>query len=326
MCFFFRKKNKEKQFRSIFLCFLYIVKMETKKYAPNFFCEKCNYKTDKKSCWKQHIATRKHNEETSGNKKYAPSIMKCEMCSIEFKSRSGLWKHKKICFFKNEPKKDEEKNANKNFEGMNQQELISVVKNSMKKINDVLHNQNKLIETIDNQQKIIHEMVPKVGTTNNFNINVFLNEDCKNAINMSDFIKSLQIEIEDLTYTNHNGLIEGVSSVMVNGLKQLQICERPIHCTDPKRETMYIKENDSWEKEEKSDKIKNSIDDVVKKQQKAITKWLKKNPDWKDTEQGKAEYLDLVKTVMGDDLDSDDSKNRVIKTIMKETVLDKSEL
>jgi hypothetical protein len=143
---------------------------------------------------------------------------------------------------------------------------------------------------------------------------------------MSDFIKSLQIEIEDLAYTNHNGLIEGVSSVMVNGLKQLQICERPIHCTDPKRETMYIKENDSWEKEEKPDKIKNSIDDVVKKQQKAINKWLKKNPDLKDTEQGKAEYLDLVKTVMSDDLDSDDSKNRVIKTIMKETVLDKSEL
>tara|TARA_B100000282_G_C31730621_1_gene490744 strand:+ start:66 stop:968 length:903 start_codon:yes stop_codon:yes gene_type:complete len=300
--------------------------METKKYAPKFFCEKCNYTTNKKSCWTQHIATRKHNKETQETKKYAPRIMKCEVCNMEFKGRSGLWKHKKICFFKIEPKEEKEEKKIDNLEGMNQQELIDVVKKNMEKINDVLDNQNKLMETIDNQNKIIHNMVPKVGTTNNFNINVFLNEDCKNAINMSDFIKSLQIEIADLTYTNHNGLIEGVSSVMVNGLKQLQLCERPIHCTDPKRETLYIKENDSWEKEEKKDIIKSGIDNVVKKQQKAINKWLKSNPNWKDTEQGKAEYLDLVKTVMGDELDSDDSKNRVIKTIMKETVLDKSEL
>ena len=300
--------------------------METKKYAPKFFCEKCNYTTNKKSCWTQHIATRKHNKETLETQKNAPRMMKCEVCNMEFKGRSGLWKHKKICFFEIEPKEEKEEKKTDNLEGTNQQELIDVVKKNMEKINDVLDNQNKLIETIDNQQKIIHDMVPKVGNTNNFNINVFLNEDCKNAINMSDFIKSLQIEIADLTYTNHNGLIEGVSSVMVNGLKQLQLCERPIHCTDAKRETLYIKENDSWEKEEKTDIIKSGIDNVVKKQQKSINKWLKSNPNWKDTEQGKAEYLDLVKTVMGDELDSDDSKNRVIKTIMKETVLDKSEL
>ena len=215
---------------------------------------------------------------------------------------------------------------NEDFERQKNEALINEIKKITKTVNTVMENQNRLIDTINNQQEIINDLVPKVGQTNNFNINVFLNETCKNAINMSDFVKSLQIKFEDLNYTKEKGLIEGVTSVMVNGLKELKMDERPIHCMDSKRDVLYIKDNDSWEKESENNKLTKSISDIVNMERRAINEWVDKNPDWEKTEEGRNGYLNLVKTVMSNDLGSEESRQKVIKNIAKETIIDKNEI
>ena len=166
-------------------------------------------------------------------------------------------------------------------------------------------------------------MIPKLGNNNNnrFNINVFLNENCRDAINMNDFIESLQVKLADLQYTKNNGLIEGISSVLVDGLKQLDMCKRPIHCTDVKREVLYIKNNDEWARENSTDHIRDAIGDVANKQRKAIAEWEKDNPDWKSTEKGKEEYITLVQSVMTEI--APQTENRIIRNIAKETVIQK---
>ena len=127
---------------------------------------------------------------------------------------------------------------NTELKSLMQQMLCGLNKNSQMK--------DEMMEQMKEQNKIIQDMIPKIGNNNNkFNINVFLNEECRDAINMTDFIESLQIQLEDLNYTKTNGLIEGISSVFVNGLKQLDTYKRPIHCTDMKRETLYIKDNNA---------------------------------------------------------------------------------
>ena len=139
---------------------------------------------------------------------------------------------------------------------------------------------------------------------------------------MTDFIKSLQIQLDDLQYTSSNGLIEGVSSVFVNGLKQLDTYKRPIHCTDIKRETLYIKDNNEWERDSNKSKLKEAISEVAIKQRQAIIDWETKNPHWSKSEQGKDEYLKIVKSVMSD-VSLETNENKIIKCIAKETVIDK---
>ena len=163
------------------------------------------------------------------------------------------------------------------------------------------------------------------NTNNNFSINVFLNETCRDAINMSEFLESLQVQLDDLKYTQTNGLVEGISSVLVNGLRQLETCKRPIHCTDVKRETLYIKENNEWEKEEGKEgkmRLRDAIESVADKQRKAIAEWEAQNPGWEESEKGKDEYLKIVRSVMAD-VSQETEENRIIKNIAKETIIDR---
>tara|TARA_B110000114_G_scaffold155080_1_gene168223 strand:+ start:253 stop:852 length:600 start_codon:yes stop_codon:yes gene_type:complete len=183
---------------------------------------------------------------------------------------------------------------------------------------------DELFEQLKQQNKIIQDMIPRLGSNNNnkFNINLFLNENCREAINMTDFINSLSIQIEDLQFTKNNGLIEGVSSIFLNGLKQLDTYKRPIHCTDIKRETLYIKDNDEWERDSGKHKLKDAINDVATKQRKAITEWETSNPVWFATETGKDEYIKLIRSVMAD-VNGSPNENKIIKSIAKETIVHK---
>tara|TARA_B100000886_G_scaffold340485_2_gene310406 strand:+ start:3370 stop:4269 length:900 start_codon:yes stop_codon:yes gene_type:complete len=291
----------------------------------------------------KHLLTRKHKklrllEQNLEQKSPTSEKYICEKCGKIYKARNSLWYHKQGCGKKQKKNKEihslvkkiktiegkfkmvseENKKLKDNFK--------TVVEGSMAVLEETKKNnkiQETLLEKMDNQNKLINQLTPNISTTNNFNINIFLNEECKNAINMSDFIKSLQIQVEDLNYTNEKGLIEGISSVMVNRLNQLQICERPIHCTDAKREILYVKDNDSWEKEDENTTVKNSIADILHKQRVAMDTWISENPDWEKTEAGKNAYLNLVRTIMSNDLDSEISKKKVIKHIAKETLIDK---
>ena len=290
-----------------------------------FFCAKCNYGCRKKFLWKQHLATKKHigNQEGSGSSGETPrsethsteTPLICE-CGREYKYASGLSRHKRTCL-----------SARKaNGQGLlhdttDLQALVIALSKAEEMKADMM-------EQLKEQNSIIREMVPCMGsnnTNNNFSINVFLNETCRDAINMSEFLASLQVQLDDLKYTQTNGLVEGISSVLVNGLRQLDTCKRPIHCTDMKRETLYIKENNEWEKEEGKEgktRLRDAIESVADKQRKAIAEWEAQNPGWEDSDKGKDEYLKIVRSVMAD-VSQETEENRIIKNIAKETIIDR---
>tara|TARA_Y100001958_G_C21243891_1_gene572877 strand:- start:4004 stop:4828 length:825 start_codon:yes stop_codon:yes gene_type:complete len=249
----------------------------------------------------------------------------CSQCNKSYQDRSGLWKHKKTCTG------PEETTQSKHTEFKNTSDLAVMVKTMMEPIIQNIQDDKKvtlgLVEQMQTQNKIITDIIPKIGNNNNsnnrFNINVFLNEHCRNAINMTDFINSLQIKLADLMYTKHNGLIEGISSVFVNALNKLETCQRPIHCTDVKRETLYIKDNNAWERENSKEKLHSAISKVAHQQRKTITEWEKANKNWQDSEAGSQEYIHLVREVTKDVVPEE---NKIIKNIIKETAITKDEV
>ena len=328
------------------------------KICSDYYCEICNYKCSRNFLWKQHLETKKHlrnivnkNENLSTETEFA-----CEICGKYYKERTGLWRHKKKCFKgnysngKNEifPSHVGEKNPDcqktLDMEEDDMKEMMKAVIHSVEKdsefktelmkqlaeqnkiikeqmeINDV--DKEEMIKQIKEQNKIIQDLVPHVGNNNNnrVNINVFLNEHCRDAINMSEFLASLHVQLKDLEYTQNNGIVEGISSVLVNGLRQLDTYKRPIHCTDMKRETLYIKENNEWDKEFGKEVLIGAINDIAHKQRQAIADWEAEHPNWSKTDAGKDEYIKLVQSVMTD-ISSEQKENKIIKTIAKETII-----
>jgi hypothetical protein len=201
----------------------------------------------------------------------------------------------------------------------------------MKLMND---NQD-MIKIIKEQQQQLNAIIPKIGnvtmnnntttnmTNNNFNLNFFLNEKCKDALNISEFIESLKITLEDLQYSRSNGLVQGISNVMIRGLKELDIYKRPIHCTDVKRDTMYIKDKEKWEKDETHEKLRNTIIKIANKERNAISAWVEQNPDWMDTETTQMEYLTLINKICEPIENDIKNEKKIIKIIGKEIILNK---
>jgi len=310
-----------------------------KKYS----CALCDYSCSRLFLIKQHLGTKKHQNKIPEkiSKKSSTTVniktLQCEHCGKNYKERTGLWKHKQKCSNFLENKKyagmltdhNDLINENTNLKSMikimfdkinNSADINENATEHMNYQNQLIH--NDMLNQIKEQNKIIQEMVPCIGNNNNnqLNISVFLNETCRDAINMSDFLETLEIKLKDLKYTQTNGLTEGVSSVLVNGLKDLDTYKRPIHCTDMKREILYIKDNDEWEKEDGTNVLRYAINDVAEKQRKAITDWEKKHPEWAKTEAGKDEYITLVKSVMTD-ITGEKNENKIIKNIAKETII-----
>jgi hypothetical protein len=278
-----------------------------------FMCEVCDYTCSRQFLLNQHFNTLKHKNKIKqhlATPKYAEQKFACDNCDKSYKQRSGLWRHKKKCL---ETNIKDIKQENKDLKN-----LMETILTNLNNNNNTV--KNELLDQLKIQSTIIQDIIPRIGNNNNkFNINVFLNEKCKNAVNMTDFIDSLQIKLKDIDYTKNNGLINGISSLFINNLKQMDKYERPIHCTDVKRETIYIKDNNNWEKDMDKHKIKEVITELTNKQRQKINEWKDNNPSWKDNENKKDEYISLVKTLM-DDIDN----NNIIKNIAKHTLITES--
>ena len=201
-------------------------------------------------------------------------------------------------------------------------ELRAMVKQLMAGLDKDAAAREEMVGQLKEQSEIIKEMIPRLGSNNNnnFSINVFLNEQCRDAINMTEFIASLQVQLDDLRFTGDNGLIEGVSSVLVNGLKRLERCRRPIHCMDTQHEVLYIKDNDAWNADGSNERLRTAIDDVANKQRKAIADWEAHHPHWDSTDEGRAQYLKLVRSVMAD-VSHGPAEKQIIQSIAKETAV-----
>ena len=193
----------------------------------------------------------------------------------------------------------------------------------------LIKDNDEMMKIIKGQQEQINTLIPKLGNTtnnnitNNFNLNLFLNEKCKDALNMSEFIDSLKITLEDLLFSKNNGITRGITDVMIKGLKELDIYKRPIHCTDIKRDIMYIKDEDKWQKDDNHYKIKNTIVKIADKERTALQQWAVDNPDWIETENKQIEYLTMVRSICEPIENFDKYERKIVKIVGKEIIVDK---
>ena len=250
------------------------------KVAKKFICEKCNYGCSKKSDLNKHLLTKKHKMIINDNKKSpkVATLYSCD-CGKIFKFSSGLSRHKNKCTLNNVVVQEnpEEKPS-----------LMEIITQN-KEIMDALVLQNEELMKKNNElTNTIQEMIPKIGNnnnTNNFNLQVFLNEDCKDAINFSEFIENIKISFEDLEHQAEVGYVNGVSKLFIENLRDLGTHKRPIHCTDKKRKTIYIKENNEWDKEGSQNTLKKGIREVSRKGMECLMKEKEENQEeYKDVE------------------------------------------
>jgi len=264
------------------------------------------------------------------NKNYSDkkNDFECKTCGKTYKFRSGLSKHKKTCkSFENEIFNEEEKKENGSLKSM-----FSTLMNENKELcKTLLEQQSQHQKQMKNQQELYHkqidELIPKIGDTitnnNRFNMNVFLNERCKDAINITEFIESLQIQLQDLENTKDKGLVQSISNIFIKGLSELDIHKRPIHCSDIKRDILYIKDEEKWEKDQQKDKIKQSINDIANKQRTEIKQWTDAHPNWMEDEKLKDEYVKLVNHLMEPVEDTEKEQNKIIKKVSAATIIGK---
>ncbi len=309
--------------------------MTTKKSLkiPNILlCEKCNYSTSSKKDYNKHLLTRKHKlqQNTTILSQKSPQEENeyiCE-CGKSYTYRGSLHNHKKKCsFLHNEVVQINVEKNNKSEKNPDYNSLICKLLQGNKEMRELLKDQQ------DNHNKEMINILPKIGnnnTTNNntqFNINVFLNEECKDAINLSDFIAQLSIELKDLVSVAENGFIEGIGKTICQGLKQLSIYERPIHCTDKKRDTLYIKESDNWSKDTTEHELmKNAIQKLKKRNMKQISELLTSSENSDDFDEEDLAMKIIQNHVQGTNQDQEKSMNKIIKNVSKEVLLDKTKL
>ena len=302
---------------------------------PHFVCKNCDFKCSKESNYKKHIETMKHKRVTESNKKMPnieEQVFNC-ICGNIYKYRPGLAKHKRTCIA---IKKHESNSITKEYDSntINNVVLESETKIDEKKDSTTEKELKDLVKDLIKQNgelmKTINDIIPKIGNTtnnntmnNNFNLNVFLNEQCKDALNISDFIDSLKITLEDLLFSKTNGISRGITDVMIKGLKELDIHKRPIHCTDIKRDIMYIKDENKWQKDENHEMMKNTIIKIADKERTALQQWAIDNPDWIETERKQIAYLTMMRSICEPIENYNNYERKIIKNLGKEIQIDK---
>ena len=299
-----------------------LVAFSGKNGKVTYYCENCDYTCYKKYNWDKHLMTSKHYNETKCNNcvtekvaKVAKSIYCCENCNKEYNNRTSLWRHKQKC----------EKDINEPTD----KELIMKI---LKQNSELIKENSELRKEQTDIKELILEIVKNGthNTTNNtthtnshnkaFNLNFFLNETCKNAMNITDFVDSIKLQLSDLTEVGELGYVEGISKIIVKNLNNLSETERPIHCTDKKRETMYVKDQGEWEKDdEKKSKITKAVMKIADKNIRLLPAFREKYPEYKNSSSKISDNYDkMVIELMTTD---EDKNEKIIKNISKVTTI-----
>ena len=294
---------------------------KTPKKTPNFLCKKCDFVTSNRKDYERHVSTPKHqNDDKMMTKKpqktpydNALTLHICE-CGRQYKYRQGLSIHRKKCIL----------NQNENKSEMTEKDLILTLLNQNNQL------QNQIIDLCKDKSnfQIINNTNGNFNSNNKtFNLNVFLNENCKDAMNIMDFVDSLKLQLSDLENVGRLGYVEGISNIIVKNLKALDVHKRPVHCSDSKREVMYVKDEDKWEKEnEERHKLRKAIKHIAHKNSKLIPEFRAKYPDCGKSNSNKSDQFNkLVIEAMGGSGDNDNEKeDKIIKKIAKEVRIDKT--
>jgi hypothetical protein len=279
-----------------------------------------------------------------------PKIFSC-ICGNIYKYRPGLARHKRTCIAINTPADApadapedvplviEVKEKEKDEPAPQSQEEDFICKDGKVTITKemfitLIKNSEEMMKLMKEQQLMVpNQVINNNNTTNNnniknnnnntFNLNIFLNEKCKDALNMSEFIDTLKITLEDLLFSKTNGISRGVTDVMIKGLKQLDIYKRPIHCTDLKRDIMYIKDEDRWKKDDNHHMMRDTIVQIADKERTALQQWAIENPDWVETERKQLEYLTMMRSICEPIENYENYERKIVKNLGKEILVDK---
>jgi hypothetical protein len=275
----------------------------SKKVPTIFFCTKCNYTSKRKSQWTRHLATTKHKMDNMDNKqdklKGSAIFFSCD-CGKKYKYNSGLCKHKKKCT----SSKDSQLPIN------NDSALTVDMFNKVVQQNNTL--MEKLVEMSRERKTINYQNCNNKKMT----INVFLNEQCKHAMNLRDFVENVKVSLDDLQYTKEHGYVKGISNIFVKNLQDLDPMKRPIHCTDRKRLQFYIKEENKWEKDKNNEKIDQTIDSVTVKQIKQLKLWEMEHPNYLQHDALLHEWHTMIQQIMGGtDSEIDKNKEQIKKSL-----------
>jgi hypothetical protein len=295
---------------------------------PNIFaCENCNFNTCNKKDFNRHIQTKKHkiNDSQCFSMEITPKTQYECSCGKTYKDNSGLWRHKKKCSINfNYPE-----NENKNKIPEISPELVLSILKQNNDFQELILEQNKTILELSKNNQINNSH--NTTTTNNshnksFNLQFFLNETCKDAMNITDFVDSIKLQLSDLINIGEIGYVEGISNIITTKLKSLDVTQRPVHCADKKREVLYVKDDDKWEKEDiEKKKIRRAIKKIANKNYVLIPQFKEKYPECgKSSSPLSTQYNKIIIEAMGGSGDNDiEKENKIIKNITKVTTIDK---
>ncbi len=310
--------------------------LATAKIAKNrkhYICEYCDYITSNLYDFNKHTLTKKHAQSGLSmaiddfsipcDKSTKQKEFICSACKKVYKDNSGLWKHKKRCAFL---EKEYDAKLTSTPNQITPELVLNVLKQNTELANLIVEQNKTIMELAKNGQgqNIITQNVNSNNKT--FNLNVFLNETCKDAMNIMDFVDSLQLQISDLENVGKLGFVEGISNIIVKNLQALDIHKRPVHCADKKREVIYIKDEDKWERDsDEKNKLRKVIKKVAYKNQNLLPKFKHEHPGCNFSESIYSDhYSKLVIEAMGGQGDNDiEKEDKIIKNIAKETVIDK---
>jgi hypothetical protein len=292
--------------------------LKSLKIPTNYFCKFCYYNTLHLKDYNKHLLTQKHqnNENNvSTTSKILKKIYTCDKCNKIFNDRAGLWRHnKKSDCLEYIDKKDITKDITKDI-------IMTLIKDNSELKNMLIEQQNIMMKVIENTTTTNNNHINNNCMNNNtFNLQVFLNETCKNAMNISDFVESIKLQLSDLIHIGEVGYVEGISKIIVKNLNALDETERPVHCTDKKRETMYIKDANEWTKEDDNKtKLIKVIRTISNKNIKLLPQFREKYPEYKNSSSKISDTYDkMVIEAMVSDTNKDD---KIIKNISKATII-----
>jgi hypothetical protein len=303
-----------------------------------FSCEHCYYNTCELSKFNRHILTDKHKRMTNGLHLGGKKAEKAEnenkfvcICGCSYKYRQGLWKHRKSCidFIKIENPnlyQETEKKEPTEIAGLDANFLKFVLENNTENIKNIVMEVCKQIQPNNNMNNS-HNTIQTHNNSHNktFNLQIFLNETCKDAMNLTDFINSIDLQLSDLESVGKLGFVNGISNILIKNLNAMDVTKRPVHCSDTKREVMYVKEDGKWEKDEENNaKLRKAIKKLAFNNSKLLPVYRKKYPDSENPLSSKSDkYNKLVIEAYGGKNDDIINENKIIKNVVKETGIDK---
>ena len=315
-----------------------MVQKTNKKNESTYCCLKCDYNTCKKYDYERHLLTSKHQNGTKMVQKTKKKTKKTNIvkiykyeciCGNVYKYSSGYYRHKGLCdnVNKEEGKKDDiiEDNLSTHYDL--KQIVLDIVKSNHELQKQNVELQKQVLDICKSIQPSVNNTIHNNCNNKTFNLQVFLNETCKDAMNLSEFIENISLQLSDLESIGRLGYVEGVSNIIIKNLNALEVEKRPMHCTDKKREIMYVKDDDEWQKEQDDKKrIKSVISNIISKNLELLPEYEDKYPECMNPESKKSdEYNKIIMETMGGAVNNNGEKNKekIIRKIAKEVVIDK---